>query len=99
MVAIEVKSSSRFRREYRAGIRALETGFAGRVRSYIVYRGESELEFDGTRVLPVEIFLRRRWRDPRMRDSGLEVPCHSYRPTGTATTGRLAARFIATSVG
>lgn len=59
MTAIEVKSSRRFRREDRAGIRSLEAGFKGKLRSYIVYRGESELEVDGTRVLPVDTFFRR----------------------------------------
>lgn len=57
MTAIEVKSSRRFRREYRAGIRSLEAGFKGQVRSWIVYRGDEELEVEGTRVLPVEAFL------------------------------------------
>ena len=57
MTAIEVKSSRRFRREYRAGIRSLEAGFKGKVRSWIVYRGDEELEVEGTRVLPVEAFL------------------------------------------
>ncbi len=59
MVAIEVKSSPRYRREYRAGIRALEAGCEGRVRSWIVYRGDKELDADGTRVVPVETFLSR----------------------------------------
>ena len=59
MVAIEVKSSQRYRRDFRAGIRSLEAGFAGHVRSYIVYRGDAELDDDGTRVLPIELFLRR----------------------------------------
>jgi predicted AAA+ superfamily ATPase len=58
MVAVEVKSSRRYRREFRSGVRALEAGFAGRVRSYVVYRGEAELEVEGTRVLPLERFLR-----------------------------------------
>ncbi|MGH8296030.1 MAG: ATP-binding protein [Steroidobacteraceae bacterium] len=57
MTAIEVKSSRRFRREYRAGIRSLEDGFKGKLRSWIVYRGDEALEVDGTRVLPVEAFL------------------------------------------
>lgn len=57
MAAIEVKSSRRFRREYRAGIRSLEAGFKGKLRSWIVYRGDEELEVDGTRVLPVKAFL------------------------------------------
>src|SRR5690606_8686783 len=58
-VAIEVKSSNRFRREFLDGIRALKSGFGGSVRSYVVYRGQEELEIEGTRVLPVEHFLRR----------------------------------------
>jgi uncharacterized protein len=57
MTAIEVKSSRRFRREYRAGIRSLEDGFKGKLRSWIVYRGDEALEVDGTRVLPIEAFL------------------------------------------
>lgn len=57
MTAIEVKSSRRFRREYRAGIRSLADGFKGKLRSWIVYRGDEALEVDGTRVLPVEAFL------------------------------------------
>jgi len=57
MVAIEVKSGRRYRRDYRAGIDALRTGIDAK--SFIVYRGASELEIDGTRVLPVESFLRR----------------------------------------
>ena len=58
-VAIEVKSSARFRRVFLDGIRALKSGFTGSVRSYVVYRGQEELEVEGTRVLPVEHFLRR----------------------------------------
>lgn len=58
MVAVEVKSGRRFRREYLAGIRALEAGVP-RLASYIVYRGETELNVDGTRVLPLDGFLRR----------------------------------------
>lgn len=59
MVAIEVKASRRYRREFRSGIAALESGSARGLRSYIVYRGDAELEVDGTRVLPLEHFLRR----------------------------------------
>jgi hypothetical protein len=59
VVAIEVKSSRRYRGEFKAGIRALESGFGGRVRSFIVYRSNKELDAVGTRVLPVEIFLKR----------------------------------------
>ena len=57
MVAIEVKSGMRYRRDYRAGIAALRAGTDAA--SFIVYRGASELEVEGTRVLPVESFLRR----------------------------------------
>lgn len=56
-VAIEAKASRRYRPEYRSGIAALASG--GPVESYVVYRGERELVDDGTRVLPVETFLRR----------------------------------------
>lgn len=59
MVAIEVKAGRRYRSEFRSGIRALESGLAVPVRSFIVYRGDTELEVDGTRVLPLEQFLRR----------------------------------------
>lgn len=58
MVAIEVKSSQRFRQEYTNGIRALRDALPG-VRGYVVYRGNEELLVDGVRVLPVETFLRR----------------------------------------
>ncbi len=59
MVAIEVKSGRRYRQEYRAGIRSLETGFKGKFKSWIVYRGSEELNVDGTRVLPVDTFFER----------------------------------------
>ncbi|MEW6319483.1 MAG: AAA family ATPase [Acidobacteriota bacterium] len=59
MTAIEVKAGRRYRREYRNGIRSLETGFRGKLRSWIVYRGAEELNVDGTRVLPVDTFLER----------------------------------------
>jgi predicted AAA+ superfamily ATPase len=58
MVAIEAKAARRYRREFKAGINALAAGGA-KAKSYIVYRGEAELELEGTRVLPVEAFLRR----------------------------------------
>lgn len=57
VVAIEVKSARDYRREFRKGIDAFLTGT--KARSYIVYRGERELEVEGTRVLPVDVFLRR----------------------------------------
>lgn len=58
MVAIEVKSSTRFRHEYTNGLRALQGALPG-VRGYVVYRGAEELLVDDVRVLPVETFLRR----------------------------------------
>lgn len=57
MAAIEVKHARRYRREHRKGIEALLVG--RKARSYIVYMGAEELEVDGTRVLPLETFLRR----------------------------------------
>lgn len=58
MVAIEVKSSRRFRPEFTTGIRALRDGLPG-VRAYVIYRGVEELVVDDdVRVLPVESFLR-----------------------------------------
>ncbi len=57
VVAIEVKHAREFRREYRKGLAAFMEGH--RARSYVVYRGDRELLVDGTRVLPLEIFLRR----------------------------------------
>lgn len=58
MTAIEVKASRRFRREFTSGINALRAGVRG-VHGFVVYRGDTELEVDGTRVLPLEQFLRR----------------------------------------
>ena len=57
VVAIEVKHAREFRREFKQGIDALLAGTPAT--SYIVYRGERELLVDGTRVLPLETFLRR----------------------------------------
>lgn len=57
VVAIEVKHGTKYRPEYRNGIEALQTSMAAT--SYVVYRGERELEVQGTRVLPVQSFLRR----------------------------------------
>jgi hypothetical protein len=59
VTAIEVKAGRRYRKEYRAGIRSLEAGLQGKLRSWIVYRGVEELDVDGTRVLPLDAFLRR----------------------------------------
>ncbi|HSY50222.1 MAG TPA: ATP-binding protein [Thermoanaerobaculia bacterium] len=57
VVAIEVKNGREFRRAWKKGIDALCAGAT--VKSYIVYRGNRELELDGTRVLPLDTFLRR----------------------------------------
>jgi predicted AAA+ superfamily ATPase len=56
VVAIEVKHAREFRREYRKGLAAFLSGVPAR--SYIVYQGDRELEVEGTRVLPLEKFLR-----------------------------------------
>lgn len=57
VVAIEVKHAREFRREFMKGIEA----FRGTTpaRTFIVYRGDRELEIEDTRVLPLETFLRR----------------------------------------
>jgi predicted AAA+ superfamily ATPase len=57
VVAIEVKHAREFRREFRKGLEAFVTGVPAK--SYVVYQGERELEVDGTRVVPLEQFLRR----------------------------------------
>ena len=57
VVAVEVKHGRAYRREYKKGIDAFLAGT--KAASYIVYRGDRELEVDGTRVLPLETFLRR----------------------------------------
>jgi len=57
VVAIEVKHGRQYRPEYRKGIAALLEQM--KATSYIVYRGDRELDVDGTRVLPVEVFLTR----------------------------------------
>lgn len=57
MVAIEVKSAHRYRREFRTGISSLLAG--ANASTYIVYRGDTELDVEGTRVLPLDAFLRR----------------------------------------
>jgi predicted AAA+ superfamily ATPase len=55
--AIEVKNGRELRRDWEKGIDALRAGAT--VKSYIVYRGTRELVLDGTRVLPLDKFLRR----------------------------------------
>jgi predicted AAA+ superfamily ATPase len=57
VVAIEVKHAREFRREHRKGIAAFTGETAAH--SYVVYLGDRELVVDGTRVLPLEVFLRR----------------------------------------
>jgi len=57
VVAIEVKNGREFRREFKKGIDAFLAGSPAK--SFIVYRGDRELQIDGTRVLPLESFLRR----------------------------------------
>jgi predicted AAA+ superfamily ATPase len=56
-VAIEVKHGARYRPEYRKGLASLLASM--KADSYIVYLGDRELVVDGTRVLPVDTFLRR----------------------------------------
>jgi predicted AAA+ superfamily ATPase len=57
VVAIEAKHGRQYRPEYRKGLSALLERL--NAESYIVYRGERELDVDGTRVMPVEAFLER----------------------------------------
>src|SRR2546430_313145 len=57
VVAIEVKNGREFRREWKKGIDAFRSGVTAK--AFIVYRGERELELEGTRVLPLDTFLRR----------------------------------------
>ncbi|MEW6744913.1 MAG: AAA family ATPase [Planctomycetota bacterium] len=57
VVAIETKRAAQYRTEHRKGIAALLSG--SKADSYVVYCGERELDVEGTRVLPVETFLRR----------------------------------------
>lgn len=56
VVALEVKHAREVRRDFRKGIEAFVAGVPAR--SYVVYQGERELLVDGTRVLPLERFLR-----------------------------------------
>lgn len=56
IVAIEAKHNREFRREYRKGLESLLASDAAQ--SYVVYLGDRELNVDGTRVLPLENFLR-----------------------------------------
>jgi predicted AAA+ superfamily ATPase len=56
-VAIEVKHGRQYRPEYRKGLAALLGSM--KAASYIVYLGDRTLDVDGTRVLPIDTFLRR----------------------------------------
>lgn len=56
-VVIEAKHGRQYRPEYRRGIAALLQRM--KADSYVVYRGDRELEVEGTRVLPAEVFLER----------------------------------------
>lgn len=56
-VAIEVKHGHAYRPEYRKGLASLLSSMSAT--SYIVYLGDRELDVGGTRVLPIETFLRR----------------------------------------
>lgn len=56
LVAIEVKASATFRKEYVRGLSILREAQPA-ARTFVVYRGHEELVVDGTRVLPVELFL------------------------------------------
>jgi uncharacterized protein len=57
VVAIEVKHTREFRRELTKGLTSFASGMAAR--TYLVYRGDRELQSGDTRVLPLETFLRR----------------------------------------
>lgn len=57
LVAIEVKSSKKFRNDHTAGLLKLRDAVPD-ARTYVVYRGSEELLVEGVSVLPVETFLR-----------------------------------------
>jgi predicted AAA+ superfamily ATPase len=57
MVAIEAKHGPAFKKAHRTGIEALR-GRRTNVASYVVNTGDRELSVDGTRVMPVDAFLR-----------------------------------------
>ncbi len=56
MTAIEVKHAREFRPSHRKGLESLLA--STHAKSYIVYLGSRELNVEGTRVLPLERFLR-----------------------------------------
>lgn len=64
-VAIEAKHGREVRREYRKRIEALLG--AMEADSYVVYLGDRELLVEGTRVMPLESFLRRLHRGEVLR--------------------------------
>ena len=57
LVAIEAKHGRKYRSEYRKGITSLLA--STKAESYVVYLGDRELDVEGTRVLPAEVFFRR----------------------------------------
>lgn len=57
VVAIEVKHAREPRRDFTKGLDAFLAGT--NAKTFVVYRGEQELALDGTRVLPLESFLRK----------------------------------------
>lgn len=57
VVLIETKHAREYRREFRKGIESFLAGQSAK--SFIVYQETRELEIDGTRVLPLDRFLRR----------------------------------------
>ena len=56
VVALEVKHAREFRSDFTKGIDSFRAGVPAK--SYLVYQGNRELQVNGTRVLPVETFLR-----------------------------------------
>ncbi len=62
LVALEVKSGSRWDARFGAGLRSLrEKSGAGRVRAFGVYTGPRALVMDDVRVLPWKAFLEELW--------------------------------------
>lgn len=62
LVAIEVKSGTRWDDRFLGGIRSLRERASGKVRAFGVYAGERALETEDVRVLPWQEFLRELWR-------------------------------------
>lgn len=58
IIAIEVKSSDKFRNDYLKGIKSFsETNKLAK--SYIIYNGKKELIVEGTKVLPFQVFCKK----------------------------------------